>query len=154
MSVLKIQQDPGRIGFATEEVIVTVGTGGVTLGNVVKFEWNSGYADTVVATTTSDVDAPNLIFGVAMATASAGDEVRVVVRGQVKVNCAVNMNAGILGILSNSSAGRLVAMTLDPTDAASTRTKPLAISTAATDSAGDLTEVIFDGITGIAAVGN
>lgn len=154
MSVLKIQQDPGRIGFATEEVIVTVGTGGVTLGNVVKFEWNSGYADTVVATETGDSDAPNLIFGVAMATASEGDEVRVVVRGQVKVNCAVNMDAGILGTLSSSSAGRLVALTLDPTDAGTARVKPLAISTADTASAGDLTEVIFDGITGIAAVGN
>ena len=154
MSVLKIQQDPGRIGFATEEVIVTVGTGGVTLGDVVKFEWNSGYADTVVATVTGDSDAPNLIFGVAMATAAAGEEVRVVVRGQVKVNCAVNMNAGILGSLSGSSAGRLAAVTLDPTDAGTARIKPLAISTADTDSAGDLTEVIFDGITGFAAVGN
>ncbi|UCC74885.1 MAG: hypothetical protein JSV86_10155, partial [Gemmatimonadota bacterium] len=80
--------------------------------------------------------------------------VRVVVRGQVKVNCAVNMNAGILGSLSGSSAGRLAAVTLDPTDAGTARIKPLAISTADTDSAGDLTEVIFDGITGFAAVGN
>jgi hypothetical protein len=64
------------------------------------------------------------------------------------------MDAGILGTLSSSSAGRLVALTLDPTDAGTARVKPLAISTADTASAGDLTEVIFDGITGIAAVGN
>lgn len=154
MSVLKIQQDPGRIGFATEEVIVTVGTGGVTLGDVVKFEWNSGYADTVVATETGDDDAPNLIFGVAMATAAAGDEVRVVVRGQVKANCALNMDAGVMGVLSGSSAGRIAAITLNPTDAGTARIKPIAIATADTAANGDLTEVIFDGITGFAAVNN
>ena len=94
---------------------------------------------------------PDHILGVALEDVGAGGRGEIGLKGVFNCACEDDMDAGIPGSQSASTAGRLKSITTNPAADSGAFVKMVAISLAATATAGDLTSCLFDGITGFSS---
>ena len=140
---------PGSIDFGTQTAYLTC-TDALSKGDIVMLTLASGGYSACTKSATAD-STPDHLLGVALDDVAAAASGHIGLRGVFECACEADMDAGIPGSQSASTAGRLKSITTNPADDSIAFVKMVAISLEATATAGDLTSCLFDGIVGFAA---
>ena len=143
---------PGDITFQNQTAELTC-TDALSKGEAVLLTLTSGGYTACTKSATANT-TPGLLIGIALEDVAAGAIGSIGLRGVFECACEDSMDAGVAGRVSGATAGRLEAHATNPIDEGTAYIKMVAISLEATATSGDLTSVLFDGITGFAAQSN
>lgn len=127
-------------------------SGGLSLGDIVELELVGTTYTKVSKTDGTTADRlPGALIGVATEGGSDGDSIRIGLRGVFLCACASTMDTGVSGQVQGGGgggSGRLTALPAFP-GSRTAYCKLVAVALEDTNSGGDLTRCLFDGITGI-----
>ena len=140
---------PGDITFQNQTAELTC-TDALGKGDIVMLTLASGGYTACTKSATAD-STPDHILGVALEAVAAAGIGSIGLKGVFECRCEADMDAGVPGSQSASTAGRLKSITTNPADDSAAFVKMVAISLEATATAGDLTSCLFDGINGFSS---
>ena len=120
----------------------------IAAGDVVRVTPSGGVLTTVSLATTAQ-GLPSQMFGVALeASTSNTDTILVRVSGIVEVKCHEDADANLALGVSGANAAHLTILATEVPAVGGAYTKQIGIALENTATTGDLTSVLFDGITG------
>jgi hypothetical protein len=145
---LVMTQGPSALAFENQVVEVTC-TDALSKGNLVEFTLASEEY-TACTKSTAALNGAAVLMGIALADVAAGAKGNIGVRGQFAATCDSQVVAGNALMASGDHAGNLDVIAA-PAGGGVTTGKIVGIALGASASDIDLTQVLFDGITGFSS---